>query len=223
MFDRAVCQRKDYMKLLRTPKNLYFRWIKGEVFDPDELLSFIDVTINEAEALCEKYKLEKLDLPWNEYKRLVESYLLKIFNNIVSLDDFENRESLVVSTEAWHEDNFYISYFCKTLDGYFRNYQKEYYDITRNGKKSPGEYLKRCKKCGCLFKMTSKNQVLCKKCSTYSSIGTKTIKCIDCGKDVEINGKDNETCRCNDCLKIHKRKLSRERQKRWYYKNKNNT
>lgn len=210
MFDGVVCQRKDYMKLLRTPKNLYFRWIKGEVFDPDKLLSSIDVTISEAEALYEKYKLEKLDLPWNEYKKLVESYFLKMFNNVISLDIFENRESLVISTEAWHEDNFYISYFCKTLDGYFRNYQKEYYGITRNGKKSQREYLKRCKKCARLFKMASKNQVLCKKCSTYSPIGTKIIKCVDCGKDVEVGALNTKTCRCNECQKIRDRERKRE-------------
>lgn len=216
MFDKQVCQRKDYMKLLRIPKNLYFRWIKGEMFDSDELTSSIDKALSEAETLCEKYKLEKLDLSWNEYKKLVESYFLKIFNNVISLDDFENRESLVVSTEAWHEDNFYISYFCKTLDGYFRNYQKEYYGITRNGKKSPDKYLKRCEKCGRLFKMNSKNQRLCKVCSTYQSIGAKIIKCVDCGKDIEVDA-TSRVIRCDKC-----RKNERKMHNRIMYENRKN-
>lgn len=47
----------------------------------------------------------------------------------------------------------------------------------------------------------------------------KAISCIDCGEWFEIDGKDNATCRCGNCLTIHKRNLKRLQMQR-YRKNK---
>ena len=35
----------------------------------------------------------------------------------------------------------------------------------------------------------------------YQPIGTKTIQCIDCGKDVEVDALDNQTNRCESVMK----------------------
>jgi Zn finger protein HypA/HybF involved in hydrogenase expression len=47
---------------------------------------------------------------------------------------------------------------------------------------------------------------------------TKLVKCIDCGEWFEVNTKDNETCRCNECYseyrKIYKAEKERERRMR---------
>jgi hypothetical protein len=43
---------------------------------------------------------------------------------------------------------------------------------------------------------------------------TKIIQCIDCGEWFEINIKDNETCRCSECVKEHKRILERLKKQR---------
>ncbi len=43
---------------------------------------------------------------------------------------------------------------------------------------------------------------------------TKVIQCIDCGEWFEVNTKDNETCRCNECVKEHKRILERLKKQR---------
>ena len=33
--------------------------------------------------------------------------------------------------------------------------------------------------------------------------GTKTIKCIDCGVEFEVNRKNTKTCRCKYCTEKH--------------------
>lgn len=71
-----------------------------------------------------------------------------------------------------------------------------------------------CLKCGCRFEPHSPSQKYCIMCDNkYQPIGTKTIQCIDCGCDVEIDAKDNETCRCNECKKIYIKERDRLRKK----------
>lgn len=79
---------------------------------------------------------------------------------------------------------------------------------------------KRCKTCGRWFKASvgKPNEQYCYlHKSKYESIGEyKTKICIDCGKEFAINVFNNETCRCDICKEEHKKKVNRERQKRWY-------
>jgi hypothetical protein len=42
----------------------------------------------------------------------------------------------------------------------------------------------------------------------------KVIQCVDCGEWFEINIKNNETCRCSECVKEHKRMLERLKKQR---------
>jgi len=86
--------------------------------------------------------------------------------------------------------------------------------IVDNLKRNINENSKMCEKCGKRFLQEQPNQKLCYKCSTYQPIGTKIIKCIDCGKEVEVDAKDNYTCRCEECVKIHKRELNNIRKQR---------
>lgn len=67
-----------------------------------------------------------------------------------------------------------------------------------------------CEKCGERFIQNASNQKLCDTCGTYQPIGTKTIICIDCGEEVEVDAKDNKTERCENCQ--HKRDKERKRQ-----------
>ena len=79
---------------------------------------------------------------------------------------------------------------------------------------------KRCKACGRWFKVSvgKPNEQYCYlHKSSYQPIGEyKTKTCIDCGKEFAINVFNNETCRCDICNEEHKKKVNRERQKRWY-------
>jgi hypothetical protein len=103
-----------------------------------------------------------MKLSWNEYKKVIEEFLRRAFNNCTLIEDYEN-ESL---TDKYifnfaTEDNFYISYICKSVESYMLNYQKEYYGLNRGRNK---EY-KRCKKCGVLIEKTNNRVMYCKECA----------------------------------------------------------
>lgn len=51
---------------------------------------------------------------------------------------------------------------------------------------------------------------------TYEPIGVKIIKCIDCGKEVEVDAKDNKACRCDECQHIENKRIKLE----YYHRNK---
>ena len=55
----------------------------------------------------------------------------------------------------------------------------------------------------------------------YFPIVTKTITCIDCGKPVEVDARNMTKKRCDECQKEKDRELKRERNRRYYLKNKN--
>ena len=69
-----------------------------------------------------------------------------------------------------------------------------------------GEDYIRCQKCGTLVKNYKNTNKYCKTCGQYQPIETKTVICVDCGKEFSVNAKDNQTIRCNDCYKNYRRK-----------------
>lgn len=154
LFDERICQQKEYMDLLKVPKQLYLRWIHGENFQPEALTAEIDDAVNRALNMKASFKKQKIKLEWQEYKRLIEQYFRKMFDNYISLDDYETNDSMIVQTNGWNEDNFCISYFCNSLNGYIKNYQKSYFGLKRGRKKHYG----RCQDCGCLYE---KNKTVC--------------------------------------------------------------
>lgn len=158
MFDDKVILRKEYMQLIKTPQKLYYRWLKGEEFNSDKLTKIIDNAINEAEIVKEKLAKEKMKVSWNEYKKVVEKYFRKMFDNFISLDEYETKNEMVLTIDTWNEDNYCIRYFCKSLNGYFKDYQKEYYGVKKRDKKI------RCINCGKLIKLNNNKQKYCDKC-----------------------------------------------------------
>jgi hypothetical protein len=62
----------------------------------------------------------------------------------------------------------------------------------------------------------------CDVCGNYQPIETKTIICIDCGKDIEVDTCDMKTCRCKECQDIRNKETKKERNKRYYEKKKKN-
>lgn len=158
-FDKDVILKKDYMDLLKTPYNLYYRWTKGDEMNASELTDVIDNAIHKSVELKSIYQKQKIELSWSEYKKVIEELLLKTFNNCKLIEDYEN-ENL---TDAYiydfkNEDNFYISYICTYLENEMKQWQKKYYKV-RNHKK-----YKRCKECGKLIEIKSKKDFSTKYC-----------------------------------------------------------
>lgn len=47
----------------------------------------------------------------------------------------------------------------------------------------------------------------------HFSLKTKTIQCVDCGEWINVNIKDNETCRCEECYSEYRKKYKAEKEK----------
>lgn len=163
-FDKEVILKKDYLDMLEKPRDLYYQWIKGKEMDINELDITLANYLKEAEELKTKYQKQKMDLSWAEYKKLVEGYLRRCFDNCKTTDEYEalHKDTVKISIyDFFIEDNFYISYICNSLESYLRNYQKEYYGLKRGRKK---KYI-RCAECGDLIEKTNNRVKYCKECA----------------------------------------------------------
>lgn len=108
------------------------------------------------------------------------------FNIVVNfIDDNSNSETVLTITQL-------------------RDLGKEYLLYT-------GENFIRCIRCGALVKPKTTWQKYCVKCQKYSPIKTKTITCIDCGKEVEVDGIVKNKKRCDECQREYIKKYDRER------------
>lgn len=56
--------------------------------------------------------------------------------------------------------------------------------------------------------------------SRQIKLRTKEIQCVDCGEWIKVDVKDNESCRCDECKKIHTKLIRKEQNKRAYLKKK---
>ncbi len=160
--DKEVILRKDYMDLLKTPYNLYYRWIKGAEMNAEELTNIIEDSIYKASELKSMYQKQKINKPWNEYKRVAETFLRNAFNNTKLIDEYENINlTSKYIYEFANEDNFYISYICDCLEGEMLNWQKDENGLKRGRNKK----YKNCKECGAMIEITNKKDFSTKYCN----------------------------------------------------------
>ena len=157
-FDKDVILNKDYMYLLNTPKRLYYRWLDGDEMDADELTVIIDNAIDKAIKLKPVYQKQKMVLSWDEYKNLIETFLLKIIKRCKLINEYEKDKRKILLYDFINEDSLYIRYFCKSLEGEMLKYQKQYYGV-RDHKK-----YKRCEDCGSIVEITKKKDFSTKFC-----------------------------------------------------------
>ena len=155
-FDKEVILKRDYMHLLNTPKRLYYQWIDGMEMDADEITTIID----DADKLRTKYQKQKMELSWGDYKKVVEEFFQRCFDNCKLIENYENDSKYCGIYDFMNEDNFYIRYFCKSLEGELSKYEKRYYKLPQTSRKG----YKRCKICGGLIEKTNNRVMYCEKC-----------------------------------------------------------
>lgn len=174
-FDKEVILRKEYMDLIKTPKRLYFNWIDGQEMSADELTIIIDDAIDNTQKIKVTYQKQKMDLSWDDYKLVINGFFQKIFNNAKKIEEYEDKTNMINMYDFINEDNFYIKYFCKNLEGMMRNYQKEYYGVYRPCKRNieHGYKVFRCQSCGKLIKKTGRNHKYCDECKRDKRLETK--------------------------------------------------
>jgi DNA-directed RNA polymerase subunit RPC12/RpoP len=79
-----------------------------------------------------------------------------------------------------------------------------------------GENFIRCADCGILTRGNKAGtKKYCKDCATYTPQGTKTIVCVDCGKEFEVAGNNKRTMRCDSCQNA----INREKKRLWKRQN----
>ncbi|MBD5116513.1 MAG: hypothetical protein HDT48_03230 [Ruminococcaceae bacterium] len=162
-FDKEVVLNKEYMDLLNTPKRLYYRWINGEEMDAEKITELIDDAIDNAVKTKNKYQMQKMILPWNEYKKLIDSLLKNIMERCKTVEEYNFRSGNIKICNYTNEDCTYVSYFCKSIEYEMMKWQKKYYGVREHKK------YKRCKICGRLIENT----------------GNKKMYCTDCAKEKE--------------------------------------
>lgn len=157
-FDKEVILKKDYLGLLNTPKRLYYQWSRGIETAPQQLTVIIGEALESAAQLKTAYQKQKMELQWKDYKKITEGFLQKIFSNCKLIEDYEDNTQYCNMYDFINEDNFYIRFFCKSLEAYMLNYQKKYYGLYVKGSKDKNYNIKRCADCGGLFRDTSKTR-----------------------------------------------------------------
>jgi hypothetical protein len=85
--------------------------------------------------------------------------------------------------------------------------------VVDNLKYNIGNKKSICIRCGCRYKKDAPAQKCCYNCQGYQLIKNKTIKCIDCGRQIKVDAKDNKTLRCESCQKSQNNAL---RMKKYY-------
>lgn len=168
-FDKEVILKRDYMSLLNTPKRLYYQWVDGMEMDADELTTIIDDVLDDAEKLRIKYQKQKMELSWNDYKKVIEGFFQRCFDNCKLIEDYEKDSKYCGIYDFMNEDNFYIKYFCKSLEGEISKYEKRCYELPQTSRKG----YKRCKYCGGLIENDAKNRQYCSECRDTRRLETK--------------------------------------------------
>lgn len=163
-FDKEVILNKEYMDLLKKPKLMYFNWLSGTEMDADTVTDIIDDTIDKAEKLKQRFQMEKMTLSWNEYKKVVEGFLRRCFDNCKLIEEYEDKTQIVNNYDFITEDNFYVKYINRSLDGEMRKYQKQYYGIRDHKKYS------RCKRCCGIIEKTGNKRLYCDDCRKQNNL-----------------------------------------------------
>lgn len=147
--DKEVYYKKDYYKLLLTPKNEYFKVVNliknGEIdkICTTDIEKKIVASLDKAEKIKTECINKKHNITWSKYKKLINQYVERIFKNYIPLYEYEKEHGweMKVTVDGWNEDNYVIKYICKSLTGYMRNYIRDL---------KPKEVKKKnCIVCGC--------------------------------------------------------------------------
>lgn len=160
-FDKEVILGKEYMNLIKTPKRLYYEWISGIDMNAETVTAIIDDAIDNAEKVKTKFQMKKMELSWNEYKKVAEEFLRRCFENCKLIGEYEDKTKISSRLDFLTEDYFYVGYICKSLDGEIRKWQKRKCGLPQSSRKG----YSRCKQCGGLIEKTGNKKMYCDKCA----------------------------------------------------------
>lgn len=166
-FDKEVIIKKEYMDLIKLPKQLYYQWLSGVELDCDTVTSLIDEAIDKSIIVKERFQKEKMVLSWSLYKKIIEGFLHRCFENCKLIEDYENNKKISNIFDYVTEEHLYVKYFSDYINYEILQWQKKYYGVRYHKK------YKRCKLCGALIEIKGRNQQYCKNCSKKRRLETK--------------------------------------------------
>lgn len=73
-----------------------------------------------------------------------------------------------------------------------------------------GEDYIRCQKCGTIIKNYRNSNKYCKSCGQYQPIEIKTLICVDCGNEFNVDSRNNQSTRCSKCYEKYRRDCIRK-------------
>lgn len=139
----------------------------------------------------------------NRYERLGELHQLSLLEFPKRIDNLSCRVTYI------NDDSEKVLFISD-----FRELGYEYL-------KYKGENIIRCRECNILFRPKHGNTRYCAVCNPREQrMEIKFIQCIDCGKEFEVDPKNNKTCRCNKCYTIYRKHYKSQKELERYHKNK---
>jgi hypothetical protein len=167
-------------------------------------------------SIAELFKTARINVKYKNDKM----FMLNRIKNTLLIDvEKENneivKESLISFSQKNNNKNIKLNFIDDSKDyvlfiSDFRELGYEYLLYL-------GENYSRCETCRILYKQNkTKTNKYCMKHRGYQVIGTKTISCIECGCDVEVNACDMKSCRCEECQHIENNRIKLE----YYHKTK---
>lgn len=164
-FDKEIILSKEYMDLLKTPKQLYYQWTSGIDMEAGPVTEMIDDAMDNAEKVKARLQTEKMSLSWNDYKKVVEGFLRKCFDNCRLIEEYEDKSIITTRLDFLTEDHFYAGYICRYLDREIVQFQKRYYGVRQHRTYS------RCRQCGGIIEKTGNRRMYCDDCKRIHDLG----------------------------------------------------
>jgi hypothetical protein len=168
LFDSEVYYKKEYYKLLTTPSVEYNKLYKNKV-TLEESIKNINEALEKAEQIKRQSINKKIELKWNEYKKLINFYITKCFDNYISVDEYEEKNGWNDDNGFYNEDNYVIGYFIRSIRGYLLNYYNQ-----KKERKRWKTYIECCN-CGKEIEKKSNRTKYCNDCAREMNI-KKTIE-----------------------------------------------
>lgn len=197
--DKAVCFQSEYHKMLREPKRLYYRILRGHPYTLTELKERLEHSVATAGAEFDRDSAWKIDLTQEEFFRFVEDKLHQIFENYIPPDD---SQSIVLQNDYIDEDHYAAAYIGRCMEYYTLDEAKYALDLRVHGTYDI------CPKCHSTIVDTSRHKlcVRCREGDEHRRYGT----CEICGKAFRQPDKGRRAKRCRDCSEEIRRAQKRE-------------
>ncbi len=122
-FDKEIYLKKEYYWALANYKNIYFKYLNGEIEDLEKEIT----KHNEVVDNLKKLSLQnKYDMEWDDYKGFINTCFDKIFENYRPLEvKIQEGKEFKNHVLDWDEDNYILGYVNKSLNGCLKDYKKK--------------------------------------------------------------------------------------------------